>query len=82
MEDESKILKELAKVRAQLEHEIMLEHWEECNEVIGMLSALGLRGIVSKVRISPERQGEENLPAVAIPNTEFDALKRLLMKLI
>lgn len=69
-------------LRSQLEYEITVENWDACTEIVGMLGALGIKGIISRVDSPPQNEGAATVAAVSIPEHQFAAFKQLLIKLI
>jgi hypothetical protein len=83
-DEKQKLIKEVEKLRQELEHEIVLESWDDCNEIVGALEAFGIQSVICKTKV-PSTQIDKDfdiLPAVAVPSTFFDDYKKLLTKLI
>ena len=74
---------ELAKLRNELEYDVMVESWEECNQLLGLLSAFEIEAVICKAKVrANNEQGFEKVPAVAVPLTNFDELRRLLTRAV
>lgn len=81
----TKLISEANRLRTELEYNVMVESWEECSQISGLLSALEIQSAICKVKVTTEVDGKavtENRAAVAIPEFEFDKLRRLLADLI
>ena len=80
---DNNIAGELAKLRSELEYDVMVESWEECNQLLGMLSAFDVDAVICKAKVRADNgQGHQKVPAIAIPITDFDELRRLLAKAV
>lgn len=84
--DTTKLVSEIARLRNELEYSVMVESWEECNQIVGLLSAHDIEAVICKARVKRvDIDGTtkvEKRSGVAIPEYEFDKLRRLLANAI
>jgi hypothetical protein len=82
-EENSELLKQVNNLRDELEYDVMVENWNDCNQVVGLLSAFDLDGVIGKVKVKADNpEGFIKVSAVAITIQDFDKLRKLLAKII
>jgi hypothetical protein len=82
-EEKSELFKQVNELRNELEYDVMVESWNDCNQVLGLLSAFDIDGVICKAKVKADNpEGFTKVPAVSIPIQEFEKLRKLLTKVI